>query len=681
MISRDNPQADQNRLDRSLYRPEIDGLRALAIVAVIINHFNAEILPSGYLGVDIFFVISGFVITSSLTNRPSKNFGDFLLGFYARRVKRLVPALVTCVVITSLLVCLVNPDPVISLQTGKWSLFGLSNLYLLKQATDYFGEAAELNVFTQTWSLGVEEQFYGLFPFVYWFSLRARPLCQGGKKSWRSLLLPALVVASLIGFIWLNSTNPSAAYFLMPTRIWELGAGCLLFSGLKDMPKPLTSVLAKVRPLWVIGAIGPVCFMPLQFNVLATIATVGLTALLIAAIRPQTAAYSLLTKPQVVYLGRISYSLYLWHWSVLSLSRLSIGLHWWSVPFQVGLMLLLAVVSYRCIEKPLRRVEWSIVRWQAIGRGLLAIIGAMVLVLGISTFVQAKVFLDGSRIGQRDLGKIYLEREYWNNQACTASRTTAESIDDFSKCQIKLSSNVSPVANRKIFWYGDSYAEQLAPAVALIAREQNLSVNLFVTSGCPATTKMQYTGETTPGFCANTFKAFWRYVMVNSQAGDVLVLSNSLHYWEPGTALIRLERGQFVDAAVSYPAYLNELTSLAQQAKAAGIRLAVTSDIPILNRDPNICVYWFSQLHNKCGGPLVAVKQSQYRRQAYAEMKSLADRDRQSQLRTIDLYEPVAELFATCGGDCYSYYRDANHLSRKGAFSVKDHIAKAILSD
>ena len=95
----------------SRYRPEIDGLRAFAVIAVIINHFNKDILPGGYLGVDIFFFISGFVITSSLYQRPSKNFKDFIIGFYERRIKRLIPALSIFVLITSILISLFNPSP------------------------------------------------------------------------------------------------------------------------------------------------------------------------------------------------------------------------------------------------------------------------------------------------------------------------------------------------------------------------------------------------------------------------------------------------------------------------------------------------------------------------------------------------------------------------------------------
>ena len=347
----------QEQVSKSSYRPEIDGLRAFAVVAVIINHFNKDILPGGYLGVDIFFVISGYVITSSLYERPNKDFNDFISGFYERRIKRLVPALSVFVLITSIAICLFNPSPRGSLLTGLASLFGLSNIYLLNNSTDYFAQSTELNVFTHTWSLGVEEQFYILFPFLIWFSGFGQQTKNGARNLF--LAVGALTIASLIGFLYLYPTNQPMAYFLMPSRFWEMAAGCLIFIGFQKRSS-IEQCLEKVPPLLVIALIVGVMYLPMSIVTVATIAVVVLASILIASLKKQTAAFKIFTHPKVVYVGLISYSLYLWHWAVLSISRWSVGIHWWSVPLQVVLMLGLAVSSYRWIETPFRKRTWSI---------------------------------------------------------------------------------------------------------------------------------------------------------------------------------------------------------------------------------------------------------------------------------------------------------------------------------
>ena len=118
------------KLEKESYRPDIDGIRAIAIIAVIINHTDKLILPGGYLGVDIFFVISGFVITSSLYRRKSSSFFDFIISFYQRRIKRLVPGLIFFILIMGILISFFNPFPGNSLKTGLFAIFGVSNFYL-----------------------------------------------------------------------------------------------------------------------------------------------------------------------------------------------------------------------------------------------------------------------------------------------------------------------------------------------------------------------------------------------------------------------------------------------------------------------------------------------------------------------------------------------------------------------
>jgi len=360
-------------------RSELDGLRALAVIAVILNHFDKAILPGGYLGVDIFFVISGFVITTSLVNRKTSRFRDFLMGFYIRRIKRLVPALVINILITGALVCLFDPDPELSLRVGQRALAGFSNIALYRASMDYFAASTELNVFTHTWSLGVEEQFYALFPLLFWGSGIGGVIASGTRRF--VAIVGAISAVSLFAFISLHYSDQPAGYFLMPARLWELGTGCLLVPLLTM--KTFRNVKERIPPSLILLLVAGTLVIPPHFSVAATVIVTLLTALLIATIRPMTAAFKLLTCPPVIYIGLISYSLYLWHWSVLSISRWTIGIHWWSIPLQIGLMYLLAVASYRFVETPLRVAEWSPVRWKTIAFGVTALLCAAVVLAGL----------------------------------------------------------------------------------------------------------------------------------------------------------------------------------------------------------------------------------------------------------------------------------------------------------
>jgi len=355
----------------------------VAVLAVIVNHFSARLLPGGYLGVDVFFVISGFVITGSLAQRPAGSLSDLMLGFYSRRIRRLLPALLLCVVVTAVALCLVNPDPGLMLGVGWRALFGTSNLILHQLAVDYFRPAAELNPFTQTWTLGVEEQFYLLFPLLVWFSGFARHGREGNRRL-RWLLIP-LVLASFGVFLHWLSVDQSAAYYLLPGRFWELGAGCLLFlllqradplrpgrpeGGTPRRPGPAEPAAWPLPPLLALAGLVVLMAVPLPFGVVPVGGAVGLTVLLLGSLRPGTAGQTLLSQPPLVFLGLISYSLYLWHWSVLSISRWTIGIHWWSAPIQVVLMLSAAIASYKWVETPLRKKIWFEQKWRTISGGI-----------------------------------------------------------------------------------------------------------------------------------------------------------------------------------------------------------------------------------------------------------------------------------------------------------------------
>ena len=214
------------------YRPDIDGLRAVAVGAVVAHHFESGLVPGGYIGVDVFFVISGFVVTQSiLRTQTGKIFRD-LLEFWRRRWLRIIPALLFMVAITSLLfVAFFAPIPQETyngtLRTGLTSSFGLSNLYLLRLSTDYFQSDQSINVFLHTWSLGVEEQFYVVFSLLI-IAVPGLIWRFGNVEKLRLVLLGLFFIGSLWLFLDRADQRPMSAYYLLPARFWEMGLGSII---------------------------------------------------------------------------------------------------------------------------------------------------------------------------------------------------------------------------------------------------------------------------------------------------------------------------------------------------------------------------------------------------------------------------------------------------------------------
>ncbi|MDB4346553.1 acyltransferase, partial [bacterium] len=511
-------------LRSSRYRPEIDGLRAFAVVLVIINHFNKDILPGGYLGVDIFFVISGYVITSSLFERSSKNFNDFISGFYERRIKRLVPALSVFVLIMSIAICMFNPSPGIVLRTGLSSLFGLSNLYLLKHSTDYFSQSTELNVFTHTWSLGVEEQFYILFPILIWFSGFGRQTKNGVRNLF--LVVGILTIASLVGFLYLYSANQPAAYFLMPSRFWEMAAGCLIFIGLQKQ-QSVQIILQKVPPLLVLVLIVVAMYLPMSLAAVSTIAVVLLSSILIGSLKKKTGAFKFFTHPRVVYIGLISYSLYLWHWGVLSISRWTIGIHWWSIPIQVVVMVGLAIASYRWIETPFRKGNWFGKRWKNLSTGGIILIFSAITSWSLRniSFLKDNIYI----LSRFNLTSPHLVSSWWRDKTgkyidyCHIEHGFNENY--LSKCLPLLPSNDLNIN----YVVGDSHARNYVPAIR--AAFMNSRMTMYLTNGQAclfSADNYSYSLADNPVSCEKQVFLTLKYILKNAKDGDYLFVGQSL---------------------------------------------------------------------------------------------------------------------------------------------------------
>lgn len=639
---------------KSSYRPEIDGLRALAVIAVILNHYGQDALPSGYLGVDIFFVISGFVITSSLQGLSARNLSDFLAEFYVRRIKRLLPALVFFVCVIGVLICLFNPQPASTLKTGVTALFGLSNLYLFTQSTDYFAASTKLNAFTHTWSLGVEEQFYIFFPLLVWFT-GFSPLTSNGSKH-LFLIITALSLTSLIGFVYLYQAHQPAAYFLLPTRIWELGAGCLLFLSLAR-PNRVIRVIHRFPSLLVLAALIGALFLPLQLAVPTTVAVVALTVTLIAGLHTGTTAYALLSHHSVVYIGKISYSLYLWHWGVLSLSRWTIGVEWWTVPFQIVLMLLLAGLSYRYVEISLRHADWSVRRWRSIGYGLAASTSAAA-VLAVLIKNPTLLYLGRSpdlvAVGVKTLAEPYFlgpAETTWEGEKCILS--------DNSQVGKKISiegctlGNLS-TAQKRVLVLGNSFGAAFTQAFDDLVVRDGYAVTIASSWGASPVVEVQ-----NRSMWPSINKYYWHVVapslIASLKPGDWVFLISDLASFSPAqpsqdgnNRLRQLKDG---------------LEILSRELSRKGIRLAVMHGIPFA-RDAECqpvmaMTNWFTPFGSHCKLPNKNTSLS--RRKALDN--TLLSLQHKNAIRIVDLFD----IF--CPADECTYYSADGQILYRDEFS------------
>lgn len=575
---------------RASYRPEIDGLRAFAVVAVIINHFNNNLLPSGYLGVDIFFVISGYVITSSFSFRSSKNFREFISGFYERRIKRLIPALLLFVVVMSVLICAFDPLPSSTLKTGIASLFGVSNIYLFSQSTDYFASSSELNIFTHTWSLGVEEQFYFVFPFLVWASGFGRHTRHGAKKLFICTLF--LSIVSMIGFIYLYPRNQSAAYFLMPMRFWEMASGCLLFVAL-ERKSGFNIYVPKIPSLPIVLAMFIVMLLPVKTAVLGTLSIVFLTLLFISFSSRLGFIYSLFSSRGVVFIGKISYSMYLWHWGILCISRWTVGIYWWTVPMQLTLIMIAAFLSYKYVELPLRRADWSISRMPTITSGIFGVTAVAGWLILLISPLKGKLYV-GSPLKMSGYGVESLTQSHkvdgvdgvWSGTHCVlTSNSDVGKIIDHNKCTLGSFDD----SELRVVVVGNSFSPAMIHMFNDFVGTYNGSVTLVASWGArplPSLTSQNHWAK------ANTY--YWKTIVPDLigllQAGDVVFVVNEMAGWSP--------KFRKTEDARKLNEFETALRLFSSQLREKNINLLMLHGLPFAREaacDPVVAVkQWFS---------------------------------------------------------------------------------------
>jgi peptidoglycan/LPS O-acetylase OafA/YrhL len=340
------------------YRAEIDGLRSLAILPVVAFHAGIARLSGGFVGVDVFFVISGFLITTIILadleagagpgGNPAGRFS--ILEFYKRRILRILPALgvmLVAVVIAAWALMLPNEFRATGKSVLATALF-LSNVYFWK-TSGYFATAAEMKPLLHTWSLAVEEQFYVFFPLL--LVLVARVL---NRRF--ALVVVLLSVLSFLACVILTPRDPGSAFFLLPTRIWELGLGALIAAGgapTRLSPRAREALAGLGVALILAGVLILSEEDPFPgWNALYPVVGAGL----VIAYGAGTLTGRLLATRPLVYVGKISYSLYLWHWPVIVFYKMIHGgpLGAPDIALVIALSFLLADLSWRFVERPFR---------------------------------------------------------------------------------------------------------------------------------------------------------------------------------------------------------------------------------------------------------------------------------------------------------------------------------------
>lgn len=347
------------------YMPGLDGLRALAVLAVLLYHADVLWLPGGFLGVEIFFVVSGYLITSLLLAEYRARNSVSLKNFWQRRARRLLPALFALIGATLLYSVLFLPDEVASLKGDVVAAFTyVTNWYLIFSQQSYFEQMGRPSLLRHLWSLAVEEQFYLLFPLLFVFLLaRVR-----SRVAMLILMLGATASALWMGLLFVPDADPSRIYYGTDTR----AAGLLIGAALAFAWKPQAGDTLKRGRRWLLDAVGILALGGLVAAVLALgefdpflyqggmLLVAGATALVIAAVvHPQSPILGPLLGFGVLrWIGLRSYSLYLWHWPVFMVTRPELDTTLTGAPLlllRFGLAFALAELSYRVVETPIRR--------------------------------------------------------------------------------------------------------------------------------------------------------------------------------------------------------------------------------------------------------------------------------------------------------------------------------------
>ena len=618
--------ADPSRRGPLGFRPDIQGLRAVAVLLVIAHHIAPGLLTGGYLGVDVFFVVSGYLITALLLREADRDGRVSLAGFYARRARRILPAatLVTVVTVLGSLSTLSLLRTQTVLVDALWATGFAANVRLALTGTDYFAQGQPPSPLRHYWSLAVEEQFYLLWPLLLLLLVVLVRRRGGGAAELRrdaGVMLGVVIAGSLAWSVWATYASPTTAYFSTFTRAHELaiGAACALLPRTLRLPGTAREVLA-VLGLAGIGVTALVYTLETDFPGVAALLPVLATAALVVAgegagDRPSLVGRVLGSAP-LVRVGDWSYSLYLWHWPVIVLVRSNLGPErFGSIVVRLltlAVVVLLSWATYRFVETPFRTGR----PWQRVPRALtiypVSVAAVLVVVVASQQVMSYRLgeFSDEPAITTTDYDREvvgpdpYVALVRASTLAAEEGRPvpsrlvpglldlrsqTAQLGDcDYRTGTTELCAIGDPDADRAIVVLGDSHARALSPAIEEIGAQEGYRVYVLVYSGCMASDLTQVersTGRAWEG--CESFKD-WALRTITDLAPDLVVVSTSAaRVQDPAT-------GDIVAGSPElkrYHALLREgWSTLFTELDAVAGEVAVVGNTPKLPRETGVCL-------------------------------------------------------------------------------------------
>ncbi|MBC17018.1 MAG: hypothetical protein CL942_08200 [Desulfovibrio sp.] len=618
------------------YRYEIDGLRALSVLAVILFHFGLFDITGGYLGVDVFFVISGYLISSILFEEIEKTGTISISNFYLRRTRRILPALLTICICVYLLFSFVFKSPQIPLPNFNESLFAtllsVSNIFFWFHS-GYFAPEGWLYPFLHTWSLGIEEQFYILFPLILIGTIRIK-----GKPSiqyWTIILPIALLSFALCrwgkGFV-----GADFIFYMLPSRMWELLVGVLVALLLRSHSS-FNSKQIRLGNLFSILSVITLAFSFFNYKESSNIAEKSLVAsigaaLFIVTANRQTIVGKLFSIPPVRFIGNISYSWYLWHWPMVTLAKLLPMKYGGSTPFWSGLLFFMsffcAVASWKLIETPFRRMK----TWKEC---VIKLSPAFVIVVAVGG-------LNGLQNGS----------DKFSPKISTNAPQT--SLPDATIAEGKFGDETQ---NPSFVLLGDSHANSIYPALKQLAKDHQVAgvfirnyfsqfINICSESGCNATT-----ADLITFLKENNLNKVFIAVRLDSSCSPPYDSDRTYH----GKLLYYQNAGII---------FYNELRSFLIKLADSGIEFWIMEQIPLASQDPTIPAKWIDNYSE----PLGEEKHNKLLRAAVKAVNS----PRIKLISTQNILTSNGQI-SFIHNDKLLYYDD-DHLSIDGAL----YVAKAI---